>query len=253
MTKCFNSSTGLLLALCCVNVGVGQQTVTQPAQNRANTARQTESTQLDQPMVEFFASKLVLCNNAQIQMSQLATTKSANSDVKKFAEMLASDHAALNAQLKPFIASYGEQPVVAATDRISVKKPVVTGAAEAQSGQANVNSKAQPETGSHSGDHAVLHQLFEICQAVHVNQMAAGADMLTQKSGSEFDKAYMGSQVVGHMALMAELKALESRSPKEFQNIIRAATTSVESHMQKASGICKVLDKQKEETTTSNR
>lgn len=253
MTKCFKSSAAMLLAVCCANVGVGQQTETRPAQNRAATARHAESTQLDQPMVEFFASKLVLCNNAQIQMSQLATTKSANSDVKMFAEMLASDHAALNEQLKPFIASYGEQPAAVATDRVSVKKPIVTGKAETQPGQGDANSKAQPETSSPTGDHAVLHRLFEICQAVHVNQMAAGTDMLSQKNGSEFDKAYMGSQVMGHMALIAELQTLESRSPKEFQNIIREATTSVESHLQKAAGICKVLDKQKEETKTSNR
>ena len=61
------------------------------------------------------------------------------------------------------------------------------------------------------------------------------------------------AQIVGHMALVAELKTLESRSPKDFQKVIREATASVEGHMQKAVSICKSLDNQTEETETNNR
>lgn len=253
MSQSFRIPAAMLLAAICVNFGVGQQTETRPALSRAESTRQTEPTQLDRPLVEFFASKLVLCNNAQIQMSQFVATKSANSDVKKFAEMLGSDHASLNVALTPFIASYGEAPAGAVTDRVSAKKPVVIDNADASRAPVDANSKIQPETVLNTGDKAVLNRLFEICQAAHVNQMSACKDMLTQKSGSEFDKAYIGSQVIGHMALVAELKALESQSPKDFQIVIRDATASVEGHMQKAVSICKALDNQKVKTETSDR
>ncbi len=253
MSKFFNSSAALALAVFCVNVGVGQQTGTRPAQNRVEEARSTNSTQLDRPMVEFFASKLVLCNNAQIQTSQMVADKAEHSDVKKFAEMLGKDHAKLNEQLKPFVASYGEMPAMAANDQPSTGKPAVTGNSTPQPGQVFSNASTQSQTGVNTGDSVVLRRLFEICQDVHVNQMDACKDMLSQKSGSEFDKAYIGSQIVGHMALAAELKTLESRSPAEFQNVIRAALKSVEGHMQKAESICKELDKDEVKTETSNR
>ncbi len=143
--------------------------------------------------------------------------------------------------------------VATATDRVTAKKPVVADKSDAKPDPVDANSNAHPETGSHTGDVAILHRLFEVCQAAHVNHMAACKDMLSQKSGSEFDKAYMGSQIVGHMALVAELKTLESRSPKDFQSVIREATASVEGHMQKAVSICKSLDHDQKKNETSSR
>ena len=77
--------------------------------------------------------------------------------------------------------------------------------------------------------------------------------MMSKKSDAEFDKAFMAAQVVGHNALLAELKALESRSPSDFQTVIRSAKESVQNHMQKAESICKTLESQNQKTETNNR
>ena len=192
-------------------------------------------------------------------MGQMAASKSKNSEVKQFAEMLAKDHAKFNEQLKPFIASYSSEPVSLATDRVTANKPAVAGKdnppnnEEAASSKETTISKIQTDTTLKVDDQAILQRLYEVCQAAHENHMAACKEMLTMKNGTEFDKGFVGSQMVGHVMLSSELKALESRSTKEFQSVIREISKSVDGHMHKAMSICKTLDGQTEKTETSDR
>jgi predicted outer membrane protein len=210
---------------------------------------------MDRPMVEFFASKLVLCNNGEIQMGQMAASKASNSEVKKFAEMLADEHAKFNDQLKPFAASYGEVALTSTSnktsDKVVANKPVVPDRPNtpARGEKTATTLESTPST----GDSAVLARLYEVCQAAHQNQMTAGKEMMSKKSGAEFDKAFMAAQLVGHHALLAELKALESRAPSDFQAVIRSAKESVQNHAQKAESICKNLASESAKTETSNR
>ena len=129
MTKFYIGSLGLLFAISCACVGVGQQTEPRATKDADENARSPSLTHIDRPMVEFFASKLVLCNNAEIQIGQLAAKKSANTEVKQFAEMLAKDHAKFNEQLKPFVASYSAEPNALATDQTATIKPSIVGKA----------------------------------------------------------------------------------------------------------------------------
>ncbi len=253
MTKFYIGSLGLLFAISCACVGVGQQTEPRATKDADENARSPSLTQIDRPMVEFFASKLVLCNNAEIQIGQLAAIKTTNSEVKQFAEMLAKDHAKYNELLKPFVASYSAEPGVLATDQTAAIKPSVAIKANLPKVEESAKPKTQTETSLRIGDEATLQRLYEVCRAVHENHMASCKEMLTMKNGSEFDMAFVGSQIVGHMALLSELKALESRTDKDFQIFIRETTKSVQSHMQSAVSLRQTLDGQKGKTETSSR
>ncbi len=258
MSKILSTSIAVAVAVFCVNNCVGQQTTeTQPRQVRTATTRTASQTEMDRPVVEFFASKLVLCNNAEIQLGQIAAAKATHSEVKKFAEMLAEDHAKFNEQLKPFVASYCDKALITSNatankEKVAANKPVVTDPSN-NSNRSEKNASSNPETSTSSGDSAVLARLFEICQAAQQNNLVSGKEMMSKKSGAEFDKAFMAVQIVGHSALLAELKALESRSPSDFQVVIHAANESVQNHMQKAESICKTLETQNQKTETSNR
>jgi predicted outer membrane protein len=258
MSKIYMGSVALLMAISCASIGIGQQTESRAPQNREESGRTTGQTQIDRPMVEFLASKLVLCNNDGIKMGQMAASKAKNSEVKQFAEMLAKDHAKFNEQLKPFVASYSSEPVSLAADRVTANKPAVAGKDSPAIVEKTASSKipTQTDTSLRVGDQAALQRLYEISQAAHENHMAACKEMLMTKSGTEFDKGFVGFQMVGHMMLSSELKALESRSTKEFQSVIREISKSVDGHMQKAMSICKTLDghtEKTEKTETSDR
>lgn len=234
-----------------------------PPKQDETTRTTTQSMTLDRPLVEFFASKLVLCNNAAIQCSQLAAGKASNNEVKQFAETMAKEHAKFNEQLKAFNASYGVEPITETAP--TAKKTTAQGAAKADTERAAEQAaakeppaakdpavaqqpaiKTQTETSFRVGDKATLQRVFEVCKAASDNASAAGKEMISKKSGAEFDKAYMGGQVMGHVMALAELKALESRATDEFQSVIREARANIEGHLQKAESICKSLENTKE-------
>ncbi len=252
MSKIYTGLVAFLLVVGSIKVGVAQQTQPLDRQNQNEVARSDGQAKFDRPMVEFFASKLVLCNNAAIQAGQMAAKKATNSEVKQFAEMLATDHAKFNARLKPFVASYGDQSI-AATETTNTNNPLAIAGDKVRVDQDSSISKTQKETSLRVDAQTTLQSLYEVCEEAHKNHMAACTAMLTKKSGNEFDKAFVGAQIVGHMQLLAELKALDSRSGSDFQTVIREATKSVESHMQAAEGLCKTLEGQNERADTSNR
>ncbi len=266
MSKFNFGAVALLLAVICGDVGLAQvETKVAPKQDETKRVA-TKTTTLDQPFVEFFASKIVLCNNGEIHKSQFAAGKATNNDVKQFADMLAKDHAKFNEQLKPFNASYGVEPITSTS--ATAQKSTAQGAVKADTDQNKdeVAAKEKPaeakapaiiktttETSLRTGDNATLQRLFEICQAAHDNGMAACKEKMAKISGHEFDKAFIGSQAVAHGMMLSELKTLESRSTGEFQSAIREMRTSVESHLAKAEGLCKTLDAQKDATPVSNK
>lgn len=252
MTKIYTVLVASLIVICSFESGVARQTQPLDRQNRNEVARPDGQAELARPIVEFFASKLVLCNNAEIQIGQMAAKKSTNSEVKQFAEMLATDHAKFNEQLKPFVASYSEQPI-AITEKTNTTNPSAIAADGVRLDQDPANSKTQKETSLRLDTQSTLQSLYEVCDATHKNHLAACTEMLTKKSGKEFDKAFVGSQIVGHMQLLAELKALETRSGNEFQTVVRGAIKSVEAHMQAAESLCKTMENQNERAETSNR
>jgi putative membrane protein len=62
------------------------------------------------PQDKMFAKKALAGGMAEVQLGQLALTKSNSEDVKKFAQTMIDDHTKLNDQMKPIAAEIGVQP-----------------------------------------------------------------------------------------------------------------------------------------------
>lgn len=275
---------------------VAQQTQPQtPRQTPPRTADQQQDRnaqdmgKLGRPMTELFASKLALCNNAEIEISKLAASKASSDEVKQFAQMLAQDHAQSNSKLESFLPDYadrshapsgqpgstrdGAQTSAQETEqqRIARERQQSTGTpnqvAQQQPGQQQPGQQlpdqqqpGQPQLSQQQpgqlGDRriteteyrvesptAMLRKIYEIAKTAKDNHVEACKEKLSEKSGAEFDKAFVTGQVASHGALIAELEALESHSDGEFQNLVREAKTSAEGHLKKAEQLCKQLEK----------
>lgn len=239
-----------------------QETPTREPPVRDQQQPTTTAKQFDRPLVEFFAAKLVLCNKAQIQAANMAKEKATNAEVKQFAEMLLKDHTQANEKLRSFVASYaaahsgGAEPRVAEAARQTdpanpPKQDLAKGDKPADPKAKPVDPQAKPadravtETSLRTGDSATLQRVFEFYVDAHEAHMAKCKEMMSKLSGADFDKAWMAAQIGAHVAFLAELTALESRSTDQFQTAIRDIRTTVESHLQKAEAICKQLDSTK--------
>jgi predicted outer membrane protein len=238
---------------------VGGQTENQPG--RQNVQPQTTSkTQTERPMDQFFAAKMVLCNNGEIDAGKLASTKASNSEVKQFAEMLVRDHSAMNQQLKPLVPDYATPPVTSAT-QTSDESPEKSGIAKsgvepASPNQAPTRGDAPPRVQKETSlrtdaSTETLRDLYEVCEKANHYLRQDCREKLMKLTGSDFDKAYMIGQVAGHSMALAELQALESSTTGEFQNIVRQTKTKIENHLETAERICKTLEAEQQDTSTN--
>ncbi|HEX4415474.1 MAG TPA: DUF4142 domain-containing protein [Lacipirellulaceae bacterium] len=66
---------------------------------------------------------------------------------------------------------------------------------------------------------------------------------LHNKSGQDFDACYMGSQIAGHMEMVATLEVLSDETSGELRDVIKDAQPTVEKHLSNAKDIMKQLDK----------
>ena len=62
-------------------------------------------------------------------------------------------------------------------------------------------------------------------------------DMLTSKDGAEFDKAYIGSQVMAHQAMLDKLKTYEQYVSADAQQVLNEGEAVTKDHLQKAKQI----------------
>ncbi len=116
----------------------------------------------------------------EIELSQLAVSKSSNDDVKQFAQRLIDDHSKANDELKQLAQSKG------------VILPESHGT---MSGTSDSTMNSSSKTMSHANMNAKDHQAMMEHQKMK--------EKLSKLSGAEFDKAYMSAIVKDHEKAVA--------------------------------------------------
>lgn len=66
---------------------------------------------------------------------------------------------------------------------------------------------------------------------------------LESKSGKEFDAAYVGTQIGGHMHMQAELAVLSDQATGQLRGVIKEAQPVVDKHLAHAKKLMEQLDK----------
>ncbi len=184
-------------------------------------------------MNQFLASKLILCNNEVIKMSQAAAEKSDHNGVKELAAMLVQQHQQMNEKLQPFKARYADNAMLADDRANSDSATLVAGD--------NTAPKNVRETGFRESPNSVYSEMYMICRQASQYKQEQCERMMSQASAEDYNMAFVGAQIAGHQMFSAELRAIEERSTGEFQSTIREARQTVDSHLEKATQLAKQL------------
>lgn len=258
----------------------GQAIPQQQGQNanaQANQAGATRTNQQGQRQSsdKAIATCLALGNHEEIALAKLAQEKADSKEVKEFAKMMIEEHQSFLDKLKS-IAPEAAQPgfltqyqsgnrghgdgqsnaVPGATSqgnssqdnrekaRSDANPSNTANASNSNSvnqtnaaGQAGANQRNTSVNSEHGLDLVeVQHELASQC-------LKDTKEMLSEKSGSDFDKAYIGLQIVKHGEMLSKLTVFKKHVDGELESVIGSASETVRKHLKEAKHVMGELDK----------
>jgi predicted outer membrane protein len=215
----------------------------QQGQPYAAQFRGTQATTgTDAEVQRFLASCLLQQNKAEVEIGEIAQQQAQNPEVKQFAQRTVKDHQQLVQKLQPLA---GAQASAGATYRTSGQNDAQRRASDTTqlpgAGQTSANQSltANRPTGQQN---AALNEIAQIERQIGERCLQAMREELQQKQGAEFDKCYVGSQVGGHMHMLAALEVLEQQGPDQLKQVAQDARPTVEQHLQQAKQLMKQLE-----------
>ncbi|HEY3393546.1 MAG TPA: DUF4142 domain-containing protein [Lacipirellulaceae bacterium] len=204
-----------------------------------------------QEVEKFLAGCLLAKNKAEIEFAQLAQQQSQNPQVKQFAQMLEQEHQKIVQQLEPLAGGQASQTSTRADSQSQIS---ASGQNDAQrqpsdttrlpgSPGATQTTRSQTQTEAYGSQEmsGPFAQLAQIEKQIAERQKQAMLDELQQKSGVEFDKCYVGSQVSSHMQSLAALEVISQQQGKLAQ-VAQQAQPTVQQHLDHAKQLAKQLE-----------
>jgi len=190
--------------------------------------------------VEGYLTNCLLKNNkAEIELSQFAAEQSDNPQVKQFAQELVKDHKKVVEQLQQFAGagSLDASPRDATDSTPAPGAPGIdnttlgaTGARDATTANERGTAARQPAMQGA----AALGQLAAIEEKINDRCNQALREELQSKSGTEFDQCYVGSQIAGHMHMLAALEVLSEDGQGQLKQVAEEAKPTVQKHLEHA-------------------
>lgn len=175
--------------------------------DRDGAKRTKKDSQAGVTVEQALVMKLKKANQSEIELSELATQKTDNQEVRQLAQMLIDEHQALNEDLK----------------KVEMKSQ--TTAPDKRSSQVAM----------------VPHELCQIGEQACQNVLTMTKEMLGTYQGQDFNMAFLGQQCIAHTMMLGELKAIESDGPKELRQFASQAAAKVEKHLEKTKLLAKKL------------
>jgi predicted outer membrane protein len=199
-------------------------------------------------MDQFIATCLLLGNQEEVALAQMAADKAQNENVKQFAQMLVSDHQEaiqkLQKHAKPGISLEGAGTITATSAAPSAQP----GTLPSNQIASNDSPTARQFTANRVDIDSDPMAGGSLDQVLHMSQQAAQEclsmtkSMMQEKQGAEFDKAFAGSQIGAHVGMLAKLKASEQHASPELASIIQESQQTVQSHLEQAKQLCEELE-----------
>lgn len=208
------------------------------------------------PGDHLLAAWLIVDNDAEIDLAEIAQKNAQDKDVKQFAKTMAEQHGELVKKLERFGGPSTRRNSQAAgraqADRTRGQAPGERNAAPAAGAQAppvggQSRTAARPIHPAGQIDVVALkQQLGEKCsQTLHRE--------LGKKSGAEFDRCYMETQVFMHLAQIDEMEVFALHASPELQQVIEDGRKTAEEHLKHAREILKqVADSDSKSSDSKN-
>jgi predicted outer membrane protein len=184
----------------------------------------------------FIASCLLIGNQEEVALAQMAIDQAQSDQVKQFAQMLVNDHQKAIQKLQPLA-----KPGISLNDnrQASAQETQETQEASAQHYTAN-----RQDLSRDTARDGITDQIIQLNQQAAQECLQMTRSMLQEKQGIEFDKAFAGMQVGAHVSMLAKLKASEKHASGELASHIQQSQQMVKSHLEQAKQLCKQLDDQ---------
>jgi predicted outer membrane protein len=194
----------------------------------------------DNSLDQFIASCLLIGNQEEVALAQVAVDRAENENVKQFAQMLVDDHQKTIQKLQ----QHAKQGVGLDSE------PTLSAASGVRSGQSdsNLSPTAQQYTANRadldrdSASNGALDQVLKMQQQAAQECLSMTKAMMQEKQGAEFDKAFAGSQIGAHVGMLAKLKASEQHVSSELAPIIQESQQTVQMHLEQAKQLCEELE-----------
>lgn len=182
------------------------------------------------------ATWLAIDNQNEITEAHFAKERSQNEQVRKFADMLISDHTQMLRKLQQFAGNTGFQ-VGSAQATPSASDQVAANQNDLQTRGGNVqrsNSPAMPNMRAGLDFMALKQELAAKCLQSHRQE-------LSQKQGAEFDQCYIGMQIAAHMHALDTMEVFQGHVSSELRQTLADGTQTVRMHLDHAKQLMREL------------
>ena len=220
--------------------------------------------QTDQELAQWLA----FCNEGEIAMAKWAADQTSNKDVKKFADMMVKDHEDFQKQLEKFGARIEREdnarrepqrepaqagrpaaaPGAAPQQQPVAREPV----ARQPVAQGQVPVQGQPAA---RPPHSVAGGI-NFLMLKHEIDKAKGEAIkkdLEHRKGSEFDDAFIGFQIAGHVDALETMKVFRKHASPQFQQVLSDGIKTTEHHLSDASKLMEQLAGKSAGSTASKK
>jgi putative membrane protein len=237
-------------ALCLMSVPA--ITVAQVNQRQPSRAIPNQAVQQNQPASNgatenhdaFLADWLIIDNNNEIAMAELAAQKAGSDQVKQFAQKMIADHQKLNEQLMRFAGNKAPReesaqrsnPATNEQNRQQAQNNAAPRANQSEpqrrtvarvTDQGEIPGQNSGQARSHGGVLGLKREIADQC-------LASARKELDGKSGKEFDECYMGMQIGAHMYVVDAMAVFQRHASPELRQVIAAGEQTAEGHLQMA-------------------
>jgi predicted outer membrane protein len=274
MSVSYVLKSGALAALiACLGVGIAhaqlqdqqrqQQDRERIQPGQSPTERQTQrqfdrqagqNNQGDQEVDNFLAQCLLAKNKAEIEISEIATQEASDQQVKQFAQKMVQEHRDLvqkleqvaNGQMssqrqRPQPGGLGAQQLQQRQAQQSAQQidPTQPQRDPTQPGQGLTDRPLPGRSGQAGSQNEAIDQLVRIEQQITQKATDAVTEKLREKSGADFDQAYLGCQVGAHMHMKAALEVIAQQTSGQLAQLAEQTQQKVEQHLEEAERLMK--------------
>lgn len=216
------------------------------------------------------AACLVIDNSKEVAIGQFARERAQNEQVKAFAEKMVRDHEQFIQQLQQIANSGGYSAHELTLDSGAGARPQTPRQAQGQTpGQPGARIPGQPpaqadasQPGNAAGTPDDAAQRRAARPAELDAQARQGGDLdfialkkevaekcvqslrqeLEQKPQGEFDKCYIGGQVMAHMAMVDMLEVAQQHASPELRSILQKGLQTTQMHLSEARKLAQQLE-----------
>jgi predicted outer membrane protein len=204
------------------------------------------------------AAWLIVDNEAEIALAELAQQKAESEEVKQFARTMQDEHTQYLSQLAPFAGDAhqsgdrtieGQQPSRRTegsrddTDRARDDTDAQRRDAQRRDGQQQAgNDRPKATDARRPGEQATDSRgvdLVALKKELGEQCLQSVKQSLEEKQGAEFDKCYMAQQAMAHQQMLDTLEVFESHASTELQPVIQAGIETTRKHLEHAKELAK--------------